>query len=420
MRTDFFAALLGAVIVCSVPVFAQTDTTFTYQGELMESGNTASGAYSMEFTLFDALAGGSQVGLTVTIPAQTVSDGIFNSQLDFGARDFSGSHYWLEIVVDGNTLSPRQPLTASPFSIQTRGIFVDDSGNIGIGTNDPQHTLHVESGFSAAIVGRVTEDTGGGSGVIGRTNSVFGHGVQGIAGHAISSNAAGVLGWAQALSGISYGVKGTADSDEGVGVRGIATSETGQNYGVFGSTQSEFGIGVYGTGQAFGVYGSTSNWSGSGVYGEAKGSSGISYGVRGASNSSNGYDFFADGLGVDYGTSSSIRWKSNIVNIDNPLDKLAQLRGVYYNWDEEHGGQHAVGMIAEEVGKVLPEIVGYEENGVDAIGMDYSKLTPLLVEATNALRAEKDAQINQLKDENQLLKSRLDRLERMMTLSIDQ
>jgi len=49
-------------------------------------------------------------------------------------------------------------------------------------------------------------------------------------------------------------------------------------------------------------------------------------------------------------------------------------------------------MIAEEVGKVLPEIVAYEKNGIDADGMDHSKLTPLLVEAVNVLRAEQDAE----------------------------
>jgi hypothetical protein len=36
-----------------------------------------------------------------------------------------------------------------------------------------------------------------------------------------------------------------------------------------------------------------------------------------------------------------------------------------------------------------------EENGIDANGMDYSKLTPLLVEAVKALRAEKDAEIKE-------------------------
>jgi len=77
------------------------------------------------------------------------------------------------------------------------------------------------------------------------------------------------------------------------------------------------------------------------------------------------------------------------------------LRGVYFDWDQEHGGHHDVGMIAEEVGEVLPEIVHYEKNGVDAVGMDYSRLTPLLVEATKALRAEKDAEIAELRKELQ-------------------
>jgi len=60
-----------------------------------------------------------------------------------------------------------------------------------------------------------------------------------------------------------------------------------------------------------------------------------------------------------------------------------------------------VGMIAEEVGQVLPEIVQYEEDGIYTSGMDYSKLTPLLVEAVKAL-----------KKENDLLKQRIEVLER--------
>ena len=75
-------------------------------------------------------------------------------------------------------------------------------------------------------------------------------------------------------------------------------------------------------------------------------------------------------------------------------------------------------MIAEEVGAVLPEIVQYDENGIDAIGMDYSKLTPLLVEAVTALRseqhqqlAEKDDEIGELRTANAALESRLTQLE---------
>jgi hypothetical protein len=130
----------------------------------------------------------------------------------------------------------------------------------------------------------------------------------------------------------------------------------------------------------YGVYGYAPGGAGRGVVGHADGASGT--GVIG-----NGglYDFDAFGPGVNYGATSSIRWKNNIVEIDRPLEKIAELRGVYFTWDEEHGGHHDIGMIAEEVGNVLPEIVVYEENGIDADGMDYSMLTPLLVEAVKAL-----------------------------------
>jgi len=538
MKSTLFAAVLCVSIVCSVSALAKTDTTFSYEGALMESGNAASGSYSMEFTLFDALAGGSQVGSTVTIAAQAVSDGRFSSQLDFGPQDFSGTQHWLEIVVDGTTLSPRQPITGSPYSIQTRGIFVDENNNVGIGTSNLLARFHVESasfpfrayatgtaggsfaglfdsastsgigvfGIASAstgttyggrfqnfstsgygVHGRAYAQTGSTYGVFGRSASTSGHGVygwatagtgvnyggkfetnstsgrgvygsagassgqtfggyfesastsgrgvfgeasasagitDGVFGKSDSTSGRGICGWAPASSGTTYGVFGQSDSPFGRGVSGLTSATTGQNFGVYGKSQSTSGRGIFGevsatTGSTYGVYGQTNSTSGIGVHGQATRTSGTTYGVRGQSNSPAGYDFFASGAGTNYGATSSRRWKNNIVNIDNPLDKLASLRGVYFDWDNDHGGQHDIGMIAEEVGMILPEIVNYEENGIDAIGMDYSKMTPLLVEATNALRAEKNAQIKKLEDENQLLKARLDRLERMMVLLID-
>ena len=87
----------------------------------------------------------------------------------------------------------------------------------------------------------------------------------------------------------------------------------------------------------------------------------------------------------------------------------------------QSGGQHDVGMIAEEVGEVLPEIVEYEENGIDATGMDYGMLAPLLVEAVKELKgevnelqkqnAEKDGVIDTLKQQNDKLEGRLAALE---------
>jgi len=200
-------------------------------------------------------------------------------------------------------------------------------------------------------------------------------------------------------------IRGTnrGTGNNGIGVWG---SHDGAGYGVYG-TVTGAGRGVFGTSGAdgFGLYGRASGNSGTGVYGLASSLAGTNYGVVGVSNSASGFDFYADGAGTNYGAASSRRWKHNITPIDQPLAKLAQLRGVYFDWDRKHGGHHDLGMIAEEVGAVLPEIVQFEANGVDATGMDYSKLTPLLVQAVNALRDEKDAQIAELRAENDELRN---------------
>jgi len=84
-------------------------------------------------------------------------------------------------------------------------------------------------------------------------------------------------------------------------------------------------------------------------------------------------------------TYSSRRWKTNIHPLANALSKVEQLRGVSY--DLKDSGKHEIGVIAEEVGRVVPEVVTYEDNGKDARGVDYSRLTALLIEATKEQQA---------------------------------
>ena len=183
----------------------------------------------------------------------------------------------------------------------------------------------------------------------------------------------------------------------------FTVTNTGTGDGIYGVATGTFGIAVMGYSYDDGIGGNfqaggdtgkgltaSASWDGPGTnYGgkfEAWASSGI-----GVSSYGKGYDFYATGPGVDYGSASSVRWKSNVRRIEEPLYKVLRLRGVCFDWDKEHGGHHDVGMIAEEVGEVLPEIVDYEESGIYASGMDYSKLTPLLVEAVKALKNETDA-----------------------------
>ncbi len=108
-----------------------------------------------------------------------------------------------------------------------------------------------------------------------------------------------------------------------------------------------------------------------------------------------GYSVYVAGYGsaIRWDDRSSKRWKENIQPIDNALSKITSLTGVYFDWKEEQGGKHDVGMIAEDVGRIIPEVVTYAENGVDAEGMSYGRLTAVLVEAVK----EQQKQIENLK-----------------------
>ena len=88
-----------------------------------------------------------------------------------------------------------------------------------------------------------------------------------------------------------------------------------------------------------------------------------------------------------WSTYSSRRWKTNIQTLDGALAKVKQLRGVSY--ELKANGKHEVGVIAEEVGAVVPEVVTWDKNGKDAQSVDYSRLTALLIEATKEQQAHR-------------------------------
>ena len=104
-------------------------------------------------------------------------------------------------------------------------------------------------------------------------------------------------------------------------------------------------------------------------------------------------------------TYSSLRYKNNIQPITNPLDKIAKMRGVTYNWKDS--GEPDVGLIAEEVIDILPEIVSFEKNGHDAFGIDYSKLTSLLLESIKA-------QQNMIEGQNKKIQALEEKLEKIL------
>ena len=97
-----------------------------------------------------------------------------------------------------------------------------------------------------------------------------------------------------------------------------------------------------------------------------------------------------------YATSDE-RLKTNIVKIDNALEKVSQIDGIIYDWNDEykkdHGGVDGYflrdqnsGVIAQQVEKVFPNVVGERSDGMKAVR--YELLVPLLIEAIKDLKAE--------------------------------
>ena len=93
--------------------------------------------------------------------------------------------------------------------------------------------------------------------------------------------------------------------------------------------------------------------------------------------------------------SSDVALKENIVNIPNPLEAIQKLNGVLFDWKksyiDQRGGEDGyfvrkrdVGVIAQEVEKVLPEAVGQRPDGIKAV--KYDRLTCLLIEAVKQLQ----------------------------------
>jgi len=116
-------------------------------------------------------------------------------------------------------------------------------------------------------------------------------------------------------------------------------------------------------------------------------------------------------------TSSDMRFKEDIQPIDNALDKVLQLQGVYFKWNHLHREtlkrsstltSRQVGLIAQQVKEVLPEVVSEwaDQGAEDYLAVDYSRLAAVTIEA-----------IKELKSENNTLRDRIGTLERKLAAS---
>lgn len=227
----------------------------------------------------------------------------------------------------------------------------------------------------------------------------------------------------------SVGINATPSTSQVLIVEDIRTNN--DSPAIYGKDDitNNYGKGVIGKGGYMGVQAQNTSTSGSnyGFYTYLSGTAtGTRYGiysnVSGATTNWAGY-FVGNVYTTGTYSSSDINLKKNINPIKSPLDKVLRISGVNFEWksqgelseffqksaDEGRKDSNKfnfpkgmqIGLIAQEVEDLFPELVITDEDGIKSV--DYSKMVPVLVEA-----------IKELKSENDDLKARLERLEKLM------
>ncbi|HQU82508.1 MAG TPA: hypothetical protein PKY59_05275 [Pyrinomonadaceae bacterium] len=130
-KTIFILAIIFSVAGLAL---AQGNA-FSFQGKLNDGTSPANGRYDLEFKLFDAITGGTQIGPTVSRPGTTLINGVFSVALDFGAQAFQNPNsIFIEIAIRPfgspnqlTILGPRQQLTVVPFASRSQNATNADS-----------------------------------------------------------------------------------------------------------------------------------------------------------------------------------------------------------------------------------------------------------------------------------------------------
>jgi len=155
VRMFIFTFLMMA---CVLPVAAADSGQINYQARLLDAyGRRVNDTVDLTFTIYDA---SNNVLWTESQPGVVVQDGVYSvilgSQTPIPASVFSQNNIALELGIDGETMAPRQQITASAYALVARtimgsNVFEDQtSGNVGVGTVAPSAKLDVRGTVQAA------------------------------------------------------------------------------------------------------------------------------------------------------------------------------------------------------------------------------------------------------------------------------
>ena len=320
---------------------------------------------------------------------QSVIIGGNNNRIDSTSGDVNNT-----VILGGTniTATTSNMVYAPNLIINTGGT----TSSLGINTNNPQYTIDTYGDIGSRLY--YDGDSSGGQIAVSATT--------GLPRISIISNSGSTASAGQTAS-VSFGVRAWDDitypiygkqgdgfiyagihtnglniiSNDGSGgsgddyIRFYAGQSTGSNDGTniadihiqgSGSTKGHIGIGINVPTEKLDISGNTR--------------------IRGigASASAGALHYTSDGTLTT--NTSDERLKTNITTLTNALDKIKQLRGVSYNWTEEPNGDVRIGLIAQEVNSVVPELTFVNKNSEEKyMGVHYDNIVALLIEAIKEL-----------------------------------
>ena len=160
--------LVLILLISSGVVFAEVPCKINYQGRLIKDNVPVDGTKTMVFSIYAVATGGSSIWTSGNVSVE-VHNGLFRYVIGSDGGDLSGMDWtagqalYLQVMVDGETLTPREELSAYPYAINSHlleGKTIDDflntsgdtqkkdgelniMGNVGIGTTSPGAKLDV-------------------------------------------------------------------------------------------------------------------------------------------------------------------------------------------------------------------------------------------------------------------------------------